>query len=76
MDFLFLYYRYNTHLLPLYCLYDPVIIFVFVFVFFLIQERENLIQSFISRLWSIWELNLATVYSLMTGLYLFKFNSS
>lgn len=66
MDFLFLYYRYNTHLLPLYCLYDPVIIFVF----FLIQEKESLIQSFISRLWSIWELNLATVYSLMTGLYL------
>lgn len=31
MDFLFLYYRYNTHLLPLYCLYNPVIIFVFFF---------------------------------------------
>lgn len=34
---------------------------------FVSQERESLIQSSISMLWDISELNLATVYSSMTG---------
>ena len=60
-----------THISCRFIVYTILCYYICLF-FVLIQERESLIQSSISRLWNISVSNLATVYSLMTGLYLFK----